>query len=523
MSETKNVVIQQNNGTDYNKIYPEVYDKNVNLSTENASVWGSTLKDALPKINSRTSKIEEDNWKIGDIKISVKESLGDKWLKTDGSLFSKKDYPDLADICFYKGYPYGTEEITTSTVPGCAYFGRAINETNLNSPCSNYVNRYHFRFLFSRKVTEQGEKEDSHIMTYYYSPDLINWESNQFEIEPPAGTDTVNTSFHDYFNGIGYENGYWYFSFQFDSDEALFFYYGQNLAQGSWTKVEINESIVYDTNADRYSFSSWGGEIFYENNQWHTFVGLYGRYTDTYCMAEIISDNINFSSAIYQRFSEYFPENIYSTGDRRGTGLNGFVLRINNYIHIISRTSMYGSSSTSSHSLYYCGGTIGTTGNTLTKLAGSSNSQGLVNSVQIIKAEPNKFYFMWAWGSNLTGEYIELLPRSISSAMSYTKNVTFIDDNGTYVNYKGESNYIYVYTSNSPSMTDYTTQQKNIVVQTFIGNAKLVDKMCYFTNIVDSNTGEYTVNEIKFGGLLPNYTPTTSSKTNLNAFIKALN
>jgi hypothetical protein len=60
MGETKNVVIQQNNGTDYDKIYPKTRDSEVNLTDDNVSVWGNTLKDALPKIDSRLTVTENN-------------------------------------------------------------------------------------------------------------------------------------------------------------------------------------------------------------------------------------------------------------------------------------------------------------------------------------------------------------------------------------------------------------------------------------------------------------------------------
>lgn len=62
MSETKNVVIQQNNGTDYDKLHPETVDSKVNLTNGNISVWGNTLKEALPKIDSRLKIQEENEW-----------------------------------------------------------------------------------------------------------------------------------------------------------------------------------------------------------------------------------------------------------------------------------------------------------------------------------------------------------------------------------------------------------------------------------------------------------------------------
>lgn len=108
MSETKNVVIQQNNGTDYDKLHPETVDSKVNLTDENVSVWGNTLKDALPKINSRLTVTESNQWEIGDIRTTTKSDLGEKWLKTDGSSYDTSKYPELSKITEVQGFPFGT-------------------------------------------------------------------------------------------------------------------------------------------------------------------------------------------------------------------------------------------------------------------------------------------------------------------------------------------------------------------------------------------------------------------------------
>ena len=99
MSETKNVVIQQNNGTDYDKLYPETVDGKVNLTDDNVSVWGNTLKDALLKINNRVTTVESNQWEIGDLRYTKKNNLGKKWLLTDGSqIDTSGEYSALGDV-----------------------------------------------------------------------------------------------------------------------------------------------------------------------------------------------------------------------------------------------------------------------------------------------------------------------------------------------------------------------------------------------------------------------------------------
>nr|DAM80025.1 MAG TPA: hypothetical protein [Caudoviricetes sp.] len=108
MSGTKNVVIKQNNGTDYDKLHPETVDSKINLTDGNVSVWGNTLKEALPKINSRLTVTESNQWEIGDIRTTTKSDLGEKWLKTDGSSYDTSKYPELSKVTEVQGFPFGT-------------------------------------------------------------------------------------------------------------------------------------------------------------------------------------------------------------------------------------------------------------------------------------------------------------------------------------------------------------------------------------------------------------------------------
>lgn len=503
MSETKNIVIQQSNGTDYDKLHPEVYDKNVNLSTENASVWGNTLEQALPKLNEKMNKVEGSLYEIRDIKITTKTDLGNKWLKCDGSVFEISKYPDLAKVCYVSGYPFGTQTITSYEVPGKAVFGKALKETNLRDPCSTYVNRYHFRYKMDY-VEEQRQNDNTYkylyTFTFYYSTNLINWETNQFNILLDYYNSTYNLLV-DFFNGIGYENGYWYFSFYHITD-CLDFVYGESLNSTIWNHSHISSDLVYDDDK-RYSYAGWDGSLFYKNRKWYTYVALNGRSSeDTSCLAEISCENIDFSTATWQIFSDYFSSSYQPYGNR-STYIGMATYLLNGKIVIICRGG-------SGVRIFICVGEIGSTTN-----AHSSIWQTNTELQQIIKLDSNTIYLV---NTNTGGAKVTSSLTPVMEAAD--KLVTLIRNNGEYIN--GEhfnQGQVVLYTSNSPSMANYTESKSPPIVEIqFIINAELEDGLCGFQNGSPSK-----VYKILYGGALPNYATSSSSLTGLNTFIKALN
>ena len=206
MSENKNIVIQQNNRTDYDKLHPEVYDKNVNLSTENASVWGNTLEDALPKI----AEMKDNQWEIGDLRYTVKNDLGEKWLLCDGEVYSKELYVKLGqyigtdspcvkyknqqsfpkfdkdnfilfDVFYYENDYYFVGKISGSNNLSTVYVshGKDFNQVfSLRQVAS-------IRYLSELKIlVNQGEvgiiiksTRTTDAIYFYFSSDLINWNN----------------------------------------------------------------------------------------------------------------------------------------------------------------------------------------------------------------------------------------------------------------------------------------------------------------------------------------------------------
>lgn len=505
MSENKNIVIQQNNRTDYDKLHPEVYDKNVNLSTENASVWGNTLEEALPKINDRVSKTEESSYEIRDIRVTTKESLGNKWLKTDGSAFSASEYPDLAKVCCVSGYPFGTQTIAVSEAPGQAIFGKALKETNLQEPCSTYINRYHFRY--EMEFVEKQKQLDSsykylYSFIYYYSTDLINWNTNQFNILLDYYNSTNSYYLRNYFSGIGYENGYWYFSF-YNITDCLDFIYGESLDTVDWKQVQISSDLVYDKNAGRYSYYGWDGSLFYKNRKWYTYVALQGRSNeDTSCIAEISCENIDFTTATWQVFSTYFSSS-YKPYGSRALNIEMATFLLNEKIVVVCMGG-------SGIRLFCCVGEVGTTANNYSQVWATRNIQ----IQQIIKLDSNSVYLV-----NLNNSAAKITSSLTPVFESPSKLVTLIRNNGEYINGEHSQNStIVLYTSNTPSMAGYTeNSSRSITGEAFTINAELEEGLCGFVNGSPSK-----VYKVLYGGVLPNYAPLSSSLTSINAFIKAL-
>ena len=120
MATTKNITMKQFNGTDYDTLYPktiaaqiddvysksetypksqlytrsQLYTKDQTLANATKSLYGLS-SSATP--NDVFQKISDSATEIGDIKITVRTDLGDKWLLCNGDSVSSSAYPDLAN------------------------------------------------------------------------------------------------------------------------------------------------------------------------------------------------------------------------------------------------------------------------------------------------------------------------------------------------------------------------------------------------------------------------------------------
>lgn len=108
--------LKQYDGTDYAILYPKVKSNGVLL--DKTAQWymslstGSTLNDALQSI-----KYDDAAYKVGDILITARTNLGDKWLLCNGASVSATEYADLATLLPNSvGSPIASTSSTTSDV-----------------------------------------------------------------------------------------------------------------------------------------------------------------------------------------------------------------------------------------------------------------------------------------------------------------------------------------------------------------------------------------------------------------------
>ena len=96
MAEKKNITIKEYNGTDYDTLYPETNSGQVLLdktaqTTLNLSS-GKTLNDAVSNLSSGGA------FNVGDILVTSRTDLDDRWLLCNGGIVSSTDYPDLGNV-----------------------------------------------------------------------------------------------------------------------------------------------------------------------------------------------------------------------------------------------------------------------------------------------------------------------------------------------------------------------------------------------------------------------------------------
>ncbi len=250
---------------------------------------GNTLKEALPKINSRLNVVEDNQWEIGDIRITTKSDLGKKWLKADGGVYDINKYPDLAKITPVRGFPFGSQSITTGTIEGQTLHFGAINETNLNVGRANYVNGYYFRFKDSLNISS-----NAYSLLVHYTQDKKNWTTVRVSITLTGFTETKTSG---YIKGIGYTNRYWYLVFSFNTKDG--FFYSSSLDFSDFQVVWINDIITKIPNFNDEVYIMWGNGVYFYNNSYSLVIGHEnGGYK---YITAITANNISFSSGLNYR------------------------------------------------------------------------------------------------------------------------------------------------------------------------------------------------------------------------------
>lgn len=508
MSGTKNVVIQQNNGTDYDKIYPKTRDSEVNLTDDNVSVWGNTLKDALPKIDSRLTVTENNQWEIGDIRTTTKSDLGEKWLKADGSVYDTSKYPDLAKVTTVQSFPFGSQSITSGTIAGQALSFGAINETNLNGEDerANYVNGYYFRFKDYLNISS-----NAYSLLVHYTQDKKNWTTARISITLTGFTER-ETSGH--IKGIGYTNRYWYLAFSFATKDG--FFYSSSLDFSDFQAVWINDII---TNLEAFNddtYTMWGNGVYFYNNSYSLVVGL--SYSTAKYVTVITANDINFSSGL--NFNRIYNGS-YESGVHWGDTIITCMFN-NNLYTFFTKYFTSGSGRTT----YYGGLYVSNPdGSNSTGIIGIDSSDGVgVQQVSFIYKGKDEMYLSVAGSSNGQSIKFTTLDKT-GEAVTFSNRVpTLILKNGKFLKgvlTSGSNTWLVAdnfQLENAKTYTATITGTINSSDTAYI-NMELPNGLASYTNSSEDSSRTYTLEQ---GGVLPNSNISSSSLTGLNTFIKAL-
>ncbi len=162
MGITQNFTIENNNGTDYDTLYPEtnsgqiLLDSDAQVTTNLPS--GSTINDALHNIVK-----DGGTYQIGDTLTTVRTNLGDKWLLCNGQSISSNKYPALVaqlGTAMFDWHQKGTASISN-----------ILDVVNKTTGTGNL-------FMASQR--------SSNGYNVYYSTDLLSWSVLRKENKQPS-------------------------------------------------------------------------------------------------------------------------------------------------------------------------------------------------------------------------------------------------------------------------------------------------------------------------------------------------
>ena len=242
----------------YEILYPKTSASQVFLSEE-----AKQATNGLENLDQAASFWGGGQFEIGDVKISARNNLGNKWLECDGNLISKTDYPQLSNYCEEKGWPFGTEQ---------------IENINTSLPCTQGLFRSMGTMSAEIKKLTNGqyfyvgslEYNDSSIEIKYYYSDSLTTSYTEKQATIQAGFDYM----YDFEKNIYYireVNGYVYIALA-----DGFYLFTQDITNvASWKLNNINRVIASNSISDPLV-----GTYFFDSHKWPRIItyknGYYG-------------------------------------------------------------------------------------------------------------------------------------------------------------------------------------------------------------------------------------------------------
>mgnify|MGYP004464548763 CR=1 FL=1 len=93
MAQQIKITMKEDNGTDFDTLYPQTVSNQVIMQDENGALTNKTLDDKVDEI-----AIDGGAFQVGDTLTTARTNLGDKWLLCNGAELDSTNYPDLYNM-----------------------------------------------------------------------------------------------------------------------------------------------------------------------------------------------------------------------------------------------------------------------------------------------------------------------------------------------------------------------------------------------------------------------------------------
>lgn len=97
MAQQIKITMKENNGTDFDTLYPQTVSNQVIMQDENGALTNKTLDDKVDEIATGGGAFQ-----VGDTLTTARTNLGDKWLLCNGEIVTDTQQPELANVVEFK-------------------------------------------------------------------------------------------------------------------------------------------------------------------------------------------------------------------------------------------------------------------------------------------------------------------------------------------------------------------------------------------------------------------------------------
>ena len=97
MAQQIKITMKEDNGTDFDTLYPQTVSNQVIMQDESGALTNKTLDDRVDEITT-----DGGAFQVGDTLTTARTNLGDKWLLCNGEIVTDTQQPELANVVEFK-------------------------------------------------------------------------------------------------------------------------------------------------------------------------------------------------------------------------------------------------------------------------------------------------------------------------------------------------------------------------------------------------------------------------------------